>query len=80
MTFALQLREAATGVGRLDVAAKPDEAIVLIAGTHGSIDRDEQKPGRDGKGRTVLGILDRLASLSPRKRIRGRAGGMGRPS
>ena len=60
LTFALQLRDAATRVGRLDVAAKADEAIVLIAGAHGSVDRDEQEPGRESKGNTVLRILDGL--------------------
>jgi hypothetical protein len=56
LTVARQLREAATRVGRLDVATKADEAIVLIAGADDSVDSDE----RDGKGNTVLRILDGL--------------------
>jgi hypothetical protein len=60
LTVALQLREAAIRNGRLDVAAKADEAIVLIADGIDSVDGDEQKPERDGKGNTVLRILDGL--------------------
>jgi hypothetical protein len=60
LTVARQLREAATRAGRLDVAAKADEAIVLIAGTNDSADGNEQKSDRDGKSNTVLKILDGL--------------------
>ena len=60
LTVALQLREAATRVGRLDVAAKADEAIILIAGATDSADSDEHKSELDGRGNTVLRILDGL--------------------
>ena len=60
LTVALQLREAAIRAGRLDVVAKADEAIVLIAGADDSIGSDERKSDRDGKGNTVLRILDGL--------------------
>jgi hypothetical protein len=57
LRLAVQLRQAATRAGRLDVAAKADEAIVLIAGAD---DSDDPEPGRDDKGNTVLRILDGL--------------------
>jgi hypothetical protein len=60
LTVARQLREAAIRAGRLDVAAKADEAILLIAGANDSADSDEQKSTRDGKSNTVLKILDGL--------------------
>jgi hypothetical protein len=60
LTVARQLREAATRAGRLDVAAKADEAIVLIAGATDAADSDEHKSERDGESNTVLRILDGL--------------------
>jgi hypothetical protein len=55
LAAALQLRSVATRVGRLDVAAKADEAVVLIAGAD-----DAHKSQRDGKINAVLKILDGL--------------------
>jgi hypothetical protein len=54
LLIAVHLKEAATRAGRLDVAAKADEAIILIAGA--GADTDEPAD----RGNTVLRILNGL--------------------
>jgi hypothetical protein len=55
LASAVRLKEAAVRAGRLDVAAKADEALALIA-----IEAREQPPARGDAANAVLKILDGL--------------------
>jgi len=57
--IAARLREAAIEAGRLDVAAKADEAIALLTNA-GSPLPDGQEPARHDTGNAVLRTLDGL--------------------
>jgi hypothetical protein len=59
LMLARELRDAAATAGRPDVAAKAEEAILLITGTNDAGGTGEA--ARDGdKGNTVIRILDGL--------------------
>jgi hypothetical protein len=60
LTLAVQLREAATRADRLDVAAKADEVIALVADANNLVDGGSQSKGSDDKGNAVVRILDGL--------------------
>jgi hypothetical protein len=60
VALAVQLREAATQAGRLDVAAKADEAIALLAAA-GTSTRDlDREQGHRDTGNAILRTLDGL--------------------
>ena len=58
--FAVQLREAATEAGRLDVAEKADEAIALLAEADTPMRDGGQEQGRRDTANAVLRMLDGL--------------------
>jgi hypothetical protein len=59
LMLARELRDAAVRGGRPDVAAKADEAIVLITGTDDTAAAGEA-PSDGDKGNAVIRILDGL--------------------
>lgn len=61
MGLSVRLKDAAVRAGRLDVAAKADEAIALLTDAGNPIvDRGDQEPRRDDKTNAVVKFLDGL--------------------
>jgi hypothetical protein len=60
VALAVQLREAAAEAGRLDVAAKADEAVTLLADSDTPSPDVDQAQGRRDTGNALLRTLDGL--------------------
>jgi hypothetical protein len=60
VALAVQLRESATQAGRLDVAAKADEAIALLGDADTPTRDVDQEQGRRDTGNAILRTLDGL--------------------
>lgn len=74
--LSVQLKNAAVRAGRLDVAAKADEAIALLADADDPIvDRGDPEPGRDDKANTVLKFFDVIAGAGAADRNEQAGGG-----
>ena len=60
LASAVHLKQAAVRAGRLDVAAKADEAVALLAHAGRPVDGEDQPQKRSDVGNAVLKVLDGL--------------------
>jgi hypothetical protein len=60
LASAVHLKQAAVRAGRLDVAAKADEVIALVANADNPIEAKDQRQERNDVRNAVLRILDGL--------------------